>query len=107
MSAPQPYAGTPVSAVPNQGPTPALARPTSGLAVAGFILSLLWLFGLGSVAAIACSIVAFQRTKTGQAGGHGLAVASLVIGVLGLISAVLIVVSFLLFPLLAAGTTAP
>ena len=63
--------GYPVLVVP--------ARPTSGLAVAGFVLSLLW---ISPVALVLC-LVALKRTSRGEQGGHGLAVAGVVIGGLG------------------------
>jgi hypothetical protein len=64
---------------------PVVTRPTSGLAVAGFIASLLWVFGVGSIAGIILCALAWQKTKTGERGGHGLAIAGIIIGVLGLV----------------------
>jgi hypothetical protein len=56
--------------------------PTSGLAVSGFVLALL---GVGP-AGLWLSLAAFKHTRTGERGGHGLAVAGAVIG--GLVTAV-------------------
>ena len=64
---------------------PVTSRPTSGLAVAGFICSLLWGFGLLSLAGVILSGIAWQPTKTGQKGGYGFAVAGVIIGTLGLV----------------------
>ena len=63
---------------------PVATRPTSGLAVAGFICSLLWGFGILSLAGVILCGIAWQRTKTGEQGGHGLAVAGVIIGAVGL-----------------------
>lgn len=53
--------------------------PSSGLAVAGLILALLGFSPLGLI----LSIAAFGKTRTGERGGHGLAVAGAIIGGLG------------------------
>lgn len=78
-----------MSEQPTQQPVyyaaPVAIRPTSGLAVAGFICSLLWGFGILSLAGVILCGVAWQRTKTGEKGGHGLAVAGVIIGALGLV----------------------
>lgn len=63
-------------------------HPFSGMAIAGFICSLLWIFGVGSIAAIIMSAVAMQQRGKD---GRGLAVAGLIIGILGLLTAMLIV----------------
>jgi hypothetical protein len=59
--------------------------------VASFVLGILWLFGIGSAAAVALGHVSLNRidrSKPVQA-GRGLAIAGLVLGYVGL--AVLIV----------------
>jgi hypothetical protein len=96
----QPYVGTPMGqpqalrppAVPLQrlGPPAPYGRPTSGIAVVGFMASLLWVFGLGSLLGLLLCWVATGGTRTGEEGGHGLAVAGMVLGVLGLIPGALI-----------------
>jgi len=68
-------------------------RPFNGLAVTGFICSLLWLFGVGSAAGIIMSGIAMQQRGKD---GRSLAVAGLIIGILGLFPVVLIVVVALL-----------
>ena len=50
--------------------------PMSGPAVAGFILALLGFSPLG----LALSIAAFGKTRTGERGGQGFAVAGAIIG---------------------------
>jgi hypothetical protein len=66
-------------------PEPGGARTTSGLAIAAFVLALLWLAGLGSVLAVVLAVVARRRIRRagGALGGEGLAVAALVLGILG------------------------
>jgi hypothetical protein len=50
--------------------------PTSGLAVGGFVLALIGI----APAALWLSLAAFKHTRTGERGGHGLAVAGAIIG---------------------------
>jgi hypothetical protein len=61
---------------------------TSGAAVASLVLALLWLCGVGSLAAVVLGIVGLSATKAGAKKGRGLAVAGLVLGVLGLLGTV-------------------
>jgi len=104
----QPYSGGAMPHPSSVGPgaTPALVRPTSGKAVTSFILSLLWIFGLGSLVAVVLSVMAMKETKTGMKGGHGLAVAGLVIGILGLVP-VLLFMLVLVLGLATSGSTSP
>jgi hypothetical protein len=66
--------------------SPAAASPGwSGFAIAGFVLSLLGLFGVGSVLGIIFSVLGLNRAKrTGQR-GEGLAIAGIVIGIVTLL----------------------
>jgi hypothetical protein len=61
---------------------------TSGAAIASLVLALLWICGIGSLAAIILGIVGIRATKAGAAKGRGLAIAGLVVGVLGLLMTV-------------------
>jgi hypothetical protein len=61
---------------------------TSGAAIAALVLSLLWICGFGSLAAIILGIVGLRATKAGAMKGRGMAIAGLVIGVLGLLMTV-------------------
>jgi hypothetical protein len=69
-----------------------LPTRTSGLAIASFVLSLVWIFGLGSLLAVIFAIVARKDIKRsrGTKGGKGFARAGLVIGILGLIGAAVV-----------------
>ena len=68
-------------------------RRWNGLAIASFVLSLLWLSGLGALLAVVLGAVAIRQTNRAQGWekGHGLAVAGVVIGVLGLVLLVVVV----------------
>lgn len=67
------------------GYRPATQRPYSGTAIAAFVFSLLWMGGLGSLAAVIFATVSMRKTRTHDQAGRGLAVAALIIGILGLI----------------------
>jgi len=89
---PQPPSGA-VLAPPSPYTSTALVVPvTSGLAVASLVLSIIWLGGLGSLLAVICAAVSLSKIKrsAGQMKGHGLAVAGLVIGIVGVLGSVLI-----------------
>ena len=63
----------------------------SGFAIAGFVLSLLGLWGVGSVLGIIFSVMGRNRARrTGQR-GEGLAVAGIVIGIVTLLGFIAIV----------------
>lgn len=61
---------------------PAYVVPTSGVAVASLVCSLIGLitFGLVAIAGVICGHIALSETRSGARGGHGLAVAGLIIG---------------------------
>lgn len=86
MSTPQQH---PAFAQPHPVVQPPIyqAVPTSGMAVGALIASLLWCFGLGSIIAVTLAMIGWKETKSGMRGGHGLNVAALIIGCLGLIPA--------------------
>jgi len=67
------------------GYRPATQRPYSGAAIAAFVFSLLWMGGLGSLAAVVFATVSMRKTRAHDQAGRGLAVAALIIGILGLI----------------------
>jgi hypothetical protein len=72
---PMPYSGPPPGYYPR-------VVPTSGMAVASLVCSLLGLitFGLGSIPGVFCGLQALPETRSGERGGHGLAIAGLIIG---------------------------
>ncbi|MGZ4611582.1 MAG: DUF4190 domain-containing protein [Kineosporiaceae bacterium] len=74
---PQPYTG---GHPPYQGYAYP-PRRTSGFAIASFVLSLVWMFWLGSVLAVVFGHIALTEMRRDPGvGGRGLAIAGLVIG---------------------------
>jgi len=72
-------------------PAPAAAAgETNGLAIASFVLSLAWAFGIGSVLAVIFGFKARSQIRTRNQSGEGLAVAGIVIGFLGLVPAAIL-----------------
>ena len=65
---------------------------TNGMAVASFVLSLLWMWGLGSLLAIIFGAIGRKQTSESGQGGSGLATAGLVIGIVGLVGSVILTI---------------
>lgn len=84
---------------------PAASDGTEGLAVVSLILSVLWIFGLGSIAGIVTGVVARRRIRRshGTKTGNGLAVAGIVVGILTLALTVLVVLALSLFTVWGSG----
>ena len=83
--------------------------PTSRRAVAGLVVGVVWLAGLGSVVAVVLSAVALRDVRTGAVEGRGIAVAGIVVGVVGLVAGLVVWLVFgawLLLLLLAARSGA-
>ena len=57
----------------------------SGFAIAGFVLSLLGLFGVGSVLGIIFGVLGRNRARTNGQRGEGLAIAAIIIGIVTLL----------------------
>ena len=95
---PPPYAPPPPSPTPQ---VPVLPK-TSGLAIASLVLGVFWLYGLGSVLAVIFGSVALRNINrsNGWVTGKGMAIAGLVLGIIGLI-----VFAILIFGLTFGGTT--
>lgn len=75
---------------PSPGPLLSVSR-TRRLAIASFVLSLFWMGGLGSLLAIIFGLVALSNIKrSGGVGARGMAMAGVIIGILGLLLASLI-----------------
>jgi hypothetical protein len=82
------------------------ARRTNTKAVLSLVLSLVWLFGLGSVAAIVLGVMARREIRERpDESGSGIATAGIVIGVLGILGMLLAVLAFLAFFTFGAGTS--
>jgi Domain of unknown function (DUF4190) len=63
------------------------ARKANTMAVASLVLSILWLGGLGSLLAVIFGISGRKQIERsqGQENGEGLAIAGLIVGILGLL----------------------
>ncbi len=60
------------------------APPTNGLAIAALVLGILWLWWVGSILAVVFGHIAISQIRQRGQGGHGMAVAGLVLGYIGL-----------------------
>jgi hypothetical protein len=65
---------------------------TSGLAVTALVLSILWIGGVGSLSALIFGLVALSqiRSSGGRTRGKGLATAGVVIGIVGIVGAIVL-----------------
>ncbi|MGH2948002.1 MAG: DUF1707 and DUF4190 domain-containing protein [Solirubrobacteraceae bacterium] len=70
------------------------ASRTNGFAIGSFVLGLVWMWWLGSLAAIACGHVALRQIARsgGTQSGRGLAIAGLVFGYLAAVVLLIILV---------------
>ena len=77
-----PNMARPYGPPPGYYPPQTYVVPTSGAAVASLVCSLIGLvtFGLLSIPGIICGHIALPDTGSGRRGGHGLAIAGLIIG---------------------------
>jgi hypothetical protein len=80
-------------------PPPYQPPRTSGLAIAAFVVSILWLWGVGSILAIIFALNARSKIRQSKipVSGDGFAIAGLVIGIVGLIGSVFFWVSAVFF----------
>lgn len=56
-----------------------------GFAIAALVLGIVWLWWVGSVLAIVFGVVALRRIAAGRGTGKGMAVAGLVLGIVGMV----------------------
>jgi MFS-type transporter involved in bile tolerance (Atg22 family) len=71
------------------------ARPqssTNGLAIAGFVLGIVWLFWLGSALAIIFGHISLRQIKRTGESGRGFAIAALALGYVGAATLVLTII---------------
>ncbi len=71
--------------------------PTNNLAIASLFLGIIWLFGIGSVLAIVLGYMGMKeiRASDGHQGGWAIALAGVIVGIIGLAS-LAILIAFLL-----------
>lgn len=79
-------------AYPPPGYGYAPSRPWNGLAIAGFVLSLVWMYGVGSILAIIFGHISRKQIREQHQQGGGLALAGLIIGYIGLAIGVLVII---------------
>jgi hypothetical protein len=65
---------------------------TNGLAIASLVLGILWLFWLGSLVGLILGLVALKQIKNRNQGGRGIAIAGVVLGILGLVLFVVVLI---------------
>lgn len=61
-----------------------MPRPTNGLAIASLVLGILWIYWVGSVLAVIFGHIALSQIRRRQDGGHGMAIAGVVLGYIGI-----------------------
>jgi hypothetical protein len=64
------------------------ARPFSGKAIAAFVISLSWVWGIGSIVAVFMAASAMKDVRRGTHSGRGLAIAALILGIFGILVSV-------------------
>jgi uncharacterized protein DUF4190 len=64
---------------------------TNGLAIASVIIGIFWLFGLGSMAAIALGYRSLRQIRDAGGSGRTLAIAGIAIGLAGLAGSALLI----------------
>jgi hypothetical protein len=67
--------------------------PIPGIAIAAFLVSLVWLYAVTSVAAIVLGLLALRRMKARHERGRGLAIAAIVLGGIGVLLGVVILLA--------------
>ncbi len=74
---------------------PVVSRTTNGFAVASLVLGILWIWGLGSLLALIFGLVARRQIDDsgGVQAGRGLAIAGIVLGVIGIVGAILVIIA--------------
>jgi len=80
---------------PYQQPYQAPATPTvDGLAIASLVLGIIWIYWIGSILAVIFAAVAIKRINASQGWrtGKGMAIAGLVLGLVGIGTLTLVVI---------------
>ena len=90
---------TVVYAYPPPAPAaaPAARARTNGLGIAALVLSILWIWGLGSLLAVIFGFVAMGQIdrSNGTQNGRGLALAGAIVGMVGLVGAAILIIAVL------------
>jgi hypothetical protein len=86
------FGGPPIAQPQWAQPPGQQQRGTNGMAIASFVLGLVWLCAIGSTLAIVFGFIALGQIKRSSQGGRGLAITGIVLGVLGIIATAITVV---------------
>jgi hypothetical protein len=68
------------------------SQSTNGFAIASMVLGILWIEWVGSILAVIFGAIALRQIRARPAGGYGMAVAGLVLGIIGICTLALIIV---------------
>lgn len=97
-NAPQPYGqpyGPPAPyypPVPYYPPAYPPPQSTNGLAIASMVLGILWLYWIGSILAVILGFVARNQIKQRREAGDGMAIAGIVLGIVGVVTLVIVII---------------
>lgn len=69
-----------------------IARPTNGLAIAALVLGIVWVYWIGSILALIFGLMARKQIRETGASGEGMAIAGIVLGIVGIVTLILFVV---------------
>ena len=78
---------------------PVARVPYNGLAIASFVMSFVWFYGVGSVVAIIMGAFSLAQIRRTGEKGRGLAIAGIVIGGLGIVG----IVAFIIILIVSAS----
>jgi Domain of unknown function (DUF4190)/Protein of unknown function (DUF2510) len=82
-----------VSAPMSPPVTAVSTRGTNGMAIASLVLGLLWGYGLLSILAIIFGAIGMKQTGERNQSGRGLAIAGLVLGIVGAVIALVVIIA--------------
>ncbi|MBU6496440.1 MAG: DUF4190 domain-containing protein [Acidobacteria bacterium] len=63
-----------------------VSAPVNGFAIAALVLGIIWVYWIGSILAVIFAFVAFRQIRRRGERGRGLAIAGLVLGLVGLLT---------------------
>lgn len=67
-------------------------RTTNGLAIASMVLGIVWIYWIGSVLALIFGLIARKQIRERGQGGDGMAIAGIVLGIIGLATMVIAII---------------
>lgn len=70
---------------------------TNGFAIAALVLGIIWVFWIGSALAVIFGHIALGQIKRTGQGGHGIALAGLILGYIGGAAVLVLVITFAIF----------